>query len=473
MATDRPVLIFVHGTGDTMADLAPAGDLLAGEQVVPLKWWQIGSEFEGWLRSRLGTRGGAPLSEGAFLEFSWSGRNSERAREEAAKKLSTLSGELAESGCGLHYLAHSHGGNVVRRALELGARGKRPFIGSVRSVTAFGTPFFHYTISALMTPFLISAIALGPMLLIIGLLFRRLTLGLSEDMQTVVIYAALLMAGMALSTLFTFLTNAARLARYLPSSLRKFRDEIDFINFLTRRDEAISLLMSLNDHIVLMRRRIIGDEFHASPLGCGIQLSMLAIFLGVTVAIWSDSSEIALALVESRSSLDAFAIRGVISLVVGGLAAFFIGGILTLVIVLPLRAAGAFMDMMITARLKRIAFGSDAGNGLSSVDTCPWPGFEHVVRHVPAELEEQIERHIASNTTGLWGRLRLGLAPTTPLIQQDFPSVVAEALTWDELSHTVYYRVESFAELIANRLHATGDWTLAGPSHPGSAGSIR
>lgn len=472
MTAGHAVLILVHGTGDMTAELPSDVDPLGADAPAPLKWWQEGSEFAVWLRSRLATGDGAPLSSDGFFEFRWSGRNSEKAREEAAKKLAAISGELAESGRQLHYLAHSHGGNVVRRALELGVRSNRSFIGNVRSVTAFGTPFFHYTMSALLTPFVLSGIVSTLLLLLIALLYRRLEQTPSVDVKPVLLFTGLLLGGMALSTLFAFLRNAARLARHRRGSLGRVGDRVDFVNFLTRRDEAISLLMSFNDTIVLMRRRVIGDEFHSSPLGCGIQLSTLVSFVAVTLGIWTDSGGTAEELLRSSSSLDAWAIRGLISLVVGALAALFIAGVLTLSIVLPLSLAAAVMDRMITARLKGIAFGADAGNGISSVSTCPWPGFDHVARHVPEALEEEIENHIASNTSGLWGRVRTGLAPGVPLIEQDISSVVAEALSWDELSHTVYYRVESFAELIARRLHETGDWTYLGRPLSREVGSL-
>lgn len=58
---------------------------------------------------------------GTDVTFEWSGDNTHEAREEGAKKLCELLGRMrrADPQARIHLIAHSHGGNVVLRAIEL------------------------------------------------------------------------------------------------------------------------------------------------------------------------------------------------------------------------------------------------------------------------------------------------------------------------------------------------------------------
>jgi hypothetical protein len=90
-----------------------------------VKWYESGGAFAKKLARRLE---GSPLAGAVWrrccgngCNFSWSGDNTHDARLEAAEKLSaTLLGiRVADPKARIHLVAHSHGGNIVLKALEL------------------------------------------------------------------------------------------------------------------------------------------------------------------------------------------------------------------------------------------------------------------------------------------------------------------------------------------------------------------
>lgn len=134
-------IVLIHGTA--AADIADRGS----------RWWQLESEFQTSLRSRLvGFSFGKP--------FHWSGANLENGRDEAAlvllERLRKLDGKV-----GYHLIAHSHGGSVLWRCLVASAeQGKR--LEGLRSWTTIGTPFITFrSIPTSIWLFMSSLIALA------------------------------------------------------------------------------------------------------------------------------------------------------------------------------------------------------------------------------------------------------------------------------------------------------------------------
>ncbi len=87
--------------------------------------------------------------------FRWSGRNSERSRRLAARKLLTCLRWYDEQGLDYHVVAHSHGGSVLWEGLQLAVDGAQAAGDSegqplthLKSWTTVGTPFFHHVPSS-------------------------------------------------------------------------------------------------------------------------------------------------------------------------------------------------------------------------------------------------------------------------------------------------------------------------------------
>ena len=79
-------------------------------------WYDIDSEFISNLTSSLGAKG----FNASFTEFQWSGANSILHRWRAASKLAEFLRSRAQQNCLPHtILAHSHGGNVALKAIDL------------------------------------------------------------------------------------------------------------------------------------------------------------------------------------------------------------------------------------------------------------------------------------------------------------------------------------------------------------------
>lgn len=116
----------VHGTGDREA--GPPGNP---------KWWESNSNFFLELKRDCNQRGLDLVHD----YFTWTGKNSERARQKAAKELALKIRATSHAYKNVHIVGHSHAGNIIEVALEayeLTAKKNIP----VQSVTSVGTPFF-------------------------------------------------------------------------------------------------------------------------------------------------------------------------------------------------------------------------------------------------------------------------------------------------------------------------------------------
>ncbi|MEM6536247.1 MAG: hypothetical protein AAF668_00805 [Pseudomonadota bacterium] len=100
------------------------------------QWWQLGSEFQTKLDSKI-------ADSVSFEPFHWSGANSERDRREAGRKLATYLQKQDEK---VIVMGHSHGGSVALHALFLLARNSpRKAYDSLRSLVTIGTPMIRYS----------------------------------------------------------------------------------------------------------------------------------------------------------------------------------------------------------------------------------------------------------------------------------------------------------------------------------------
>lgn len=141
------------------------------------KWWEAHSAFSSAVAERLGRHS----VDFKFIEFAWSGANSDRARTAAAVALAKTLKKLTLDGCdNLHIVAHSHGGNVVEEAIArlnrfslvdwMRRRSIRP---QIRTVVSVGTPFFKTSIP------LIRRISIGGLLLAVPGIFTFALAGIN------------------------------------------------------------------------------------------------------------------------------------------------------------------------------------------------------------------------------------------------------------------------------------------------------
>lgn len=98
------------------------------------RWFEDGSAFQRLLISDLAKQG----IEADVTHFPWSGKNSIFARESAAIELAGKLGHDQSEGTHQLMVAHSHGGNMVARALyHLAADARQPLL------VTLGTPFME------------------------------------------------------------------------------------------------------------------------------------------------------------------------------------------------------------------------------------------------------------------------------------------------------------------------------------------
>ena len=468
----EPILLFVHGTGDgpeiddhNTFDLLHSGldwsvveDFLGDEGRETRdrweggdRWWQTDGRLSARLNARLVSSGGAALTQpGMVHRFLWGGENDEARRDAAAYNLGQDLDRLAGHGRRIHVLAHSHGGNVVRRALELQAD-KPATLKSIVSITCFGAPFFRYALIPSVVSFLVNLgllIAAGLFFLVVRKIPESLRIWLILPLFLFIVISG----GRFLRAMFEVFMETRR-------GRRVQAEDIAWRNYCSARDEAISLLSSFNARIPLMRSAAGGGR----P---GVTIFQILVFAGVLVALYMISGAIRLWAEEliglppdtgpgfSLQAVEAFGISLLSFALAAGATAAAIAAYLALK-----RLGLTFVDHLVTQRLRALAYGDERGV-LTGVGTCPWPGEDHVTAALPAEVEAAIEAHIEATTAGLWAKLRAGLAPGRPLIAQNIGQIVMDTLTWDELAHTVYGRVDAFIDMLAGDLVATGDWRL-------------
>lgn len=126
-------IVTVHGTFAHLGAPGKGADPVPADQ---LQWWQAGSPFERHLRKLVKAEEG----DLDYVEFVWSGNNSEKERREAGTRLLALLRDLDAKGEKYVVVAHSHGGSVISRALvESVAKGKK--LHGLQKWITIGTPF--------------------------------------------------------------------------------------------------------------------------------------------------------------------------------------------------------------------------------------------------------------------------------------------------------------------------------------------
>lgn len=231
------VVLLIHGTGGSPEDEGP-------------RWWQKGSAFSLALASTLSPE----IESGPEIDrvFHWTGRNSERDRRDAGKKL--LHELIKLQGRNCHLVGHSHGGSAIFHALVEAER-CNVTLDCVRSICTVGTPFltFQPKLSALLAAIPVVAACLA---LIFGygmsanLVMTALSLGDAVPSWVLLLYggsivlvAALFLYGVWRLASFAWATWRWSMDRARAgAALDRYKDRWRVLS--SSEDEAISGLMS-------------------------------------------------------------------------------------------------------------------------------------------------------------------------------------------------------------------------------------
>lgn len=142
----------------TAAILLIHGTFAAAEQSEGVRWWQSRSQFWDWLNRELA---GVAVCRDVFH---WSGRNRERDRREAGRKLLDQIRGYERQSIPYYLIGHSHGGSVIWSALRDAALAGEA-LPRLRGWVTVGTPFLSYRVKWGDILFLVPLIAAGLALL--------------------------------------------------------------------------------------------------------------------------------------------------------------------------------------------------------------------------------------------------------------------------------------------------------------------
>jgi len=445
---DTPLLVLIHGTGPQEhcadgADLEPVnfgidpkrnwdqGDL----------WWQSDSSLCRRLAERIRTKDGHSLTEaGLVFRLKWDGQNQETARDAAADVFESVFERYGPRR--IHVIAHSHGGNVVRTAIEQLARRKLD-ITRIGSVVSMGTPFFEYARSAWLTSVVTRAALAGLFLWLNYLLVSAHEAAggfTAVGPREWVLFPAAMVCSL-LTIVMAYLLIKRLLDR--PRKGRKTGPPIRWLNLCSQSDEAIQLLASLNKSIRMLSRSA-GER---PPRGLAIFLLFVA--LGLSLTVLSVAIHYFGLPVSEEDSIVAVACLAL------GYALY---RLLLIIRQWLLTGTTTLLDSVIIRRLRAIAFGDNDGDGIKAVRKFPWDGYDKAYVELSDDMEAEIEARISAATTGMWAKIRKAIKPDASFLDTNFGYLIDEVLTGDELAHTIYYRIDGFVDLIADQLVLSEDY---------------
>lgn len=423
---DRPVAILVHGTNDGCE----------GQQVDPARWYSSNSHLVQMLKT--------PDPNGNFVDvevFRWSGANLESQRAHWAGELRRKI--KAHGSRPMIIIAHSHGGNVVRRAMAA------QHFPSVRMVVAIGTPFFHYdSVQRFWN--------LAPQLLLALLLAVPGVLGLAYCLERIqqasivelVIVAALSLAGLAIACLIALMTALQILTIFEDDdSPPQNHDQTRWFNVCSKNDEAFLLLNFVAGRMTFGQRSDGRELFRPYIFGTA-SAAMVAVLAAIAFAnlplrqqgIWLDSSSTALEIAFVSAAIAALV------LLMFALGAVIYGLLRKVSVGLRLTGVSA-LEEIAAKQVRKAAFGDDDGFCIAGVSLHPW---NRVGEELPLSkaIHDELEAQASASSADAISQLRRLLSEaksvTTPRRWDRF----LEVLTWNELVHTLYLKTPSACLLI-------------------------
>ncbi|MEZ5995235.1 MAG: hypothetical protein R3C25_05730 [Hyphomonadaceae bacterium] len=455
------LIVTVHGTND------------GADADVGSKWWQLGSPF---IKELVRFWPG----ETEIRPFHWSGANSERARAAAAKAFVQFLKTEAQGREDVFIIGHSHGGNVIARAVRNGIPG-RPERYTIATV---GAPFLSSGTSdqrrwgenAFWS--VINNVVLWPVAGTLGALpFALLASRFAPwapAWAVAVAGFAFGLAGLAgLRVVFAKLRSALiarRAKRYAdPDILFRRRLAVIYHN----EDEAISLLS-----------RALLERGPVAPEGFAMRFLAPALFAALVVAAvayvpysaprqlfegsWNGPAVVAVTLALAGVLLLAFH-SALLSPVRRGVQMALTAALSPLLDKVSRRS----LDGVFHQILRSSIFGADAdGESVTRVSA----NLDESWRWAPLQQphHDALIRHCEPHVINAWERFRSGFAlsranmETAPPGESSALTNLNFAPTWRELLHTSYFDVPELQKLIIYALVERARGDLRAQVHFGS-----
>jgi len=459
-----PIVISVHGTGDTGVD---TGD----------RWWQRGSEFGDDLKTYVEGENGEPVE---FQPFIWDGKNSEASRRGAGSALlQRFSGmEAGSEPTPYCVIGHSHGGSVLAHALFEATVGATALPRLTRWVTV-GTPFIETVkkpslfarLNLVGRAAYLTAIAfvVPPMLY---LLFHfEWSPDFAEEFTRTLLQYGLPFAALLAVTAWL---DRTKYRRYDPGLLNEARVRFDaaWLALNHRNDEAVQGLASI-EHVegkIFDRRLLVGPiQF----------LTLLAFPLLIAGAELGKQSDLAYAFPILQSPV-IVAFRDAISspydwladisnlddsarwtagyfiqeiLFIGSVPAIlvFVMALATLTIIyLPALGISSIatrrLDPITWRQIRQTAMGNDTLGELAvrATDVPAWTTTPF--SPLPNDIADGLSLHANEAASVALAKFRSELN-SLATGAKSHESFVAEYITWNELVHTAYFRDALFRKL--------------------------
>jgi hypothetical protein len=413
-----------------------------------LRWWEYGGDFQNTLRAH-------PFSNPGRLRvahFSWSGDNSEAARDSAADLLADELRVLRAANWTVFVVAHSHGANVVRMAIRRLQARDLP-----RCVFAVGAPFFVYNRRAQLERLSVGLV-LSSVLVVTGVWLCYAALS-RVALEMVPIAAALssfpvtvgsvamTLGGFGILGFIASTIAGARARKRLGHSLR-------WVLVHTELDEALSMLFRLSGPVFqtgAFDDFIKRHKFPRHPLarGSAICLVVIVVLQALSWALssveWAETPLVFMVLILVLSALLTTAL------------AWGVSGILGEWILRGYRWLRfkwlQIQDKHIGAFVRSRTYGDDFGAGIVSVHSEPDEGT--VVRpDIPQECIDELELLSAHAVRETWAKLRARLGQDRAARRITPLSDLKEAVSWQELDHTLYFKSAKFRAFLKDLIAA-------------------
>jgi hypothetical protein len=336
---------------------------------------------------------------------------------------------------------------VVRAGIEALVR-EGADLNRLGAIISLGTPFFAYAVRRLRVRAIIEILAAAAMAaLTIGAIRFFIEQGQFEA-KPLWAWTLVAWAGFAgLCAIFLFLDAISLFRKPLRGSTSTLNRKISWTNLCSRTDEAIQLLRSFDRRIRLFGRP---RKIEGGLIWAAIVFGMFVTVMTVS-ALWLRST--------GWDSKVADGLAAIVSL----LAVMVLYRIMRFTRNHLILGGSHLLDGLLTARLRQLAYGEDEPCGMTGVSMIPWA--DHPESHVALSgpIETEMEQWIARSTAGMWSRTRQAIRPDASFLEADFRHLIEQVLTGDELSHTVYYRIASLIDVVADLLVDTGDYVRVTP----------
>jgi hypothetical protein len=453
IASGKPVIIAVHGTGDGSHEA----------RLVPTRprWWQIGSKFSVDVSNQVFS------GEATWLPFHWHGANSDTKRHEGAKGFAQLCGALSDRKIPYVVIGHSHGGNVIERAFRIYSAN----VGKVRfckAIVTLGAPYFK-TKAKLGWLFQHASKLFGALVALVSIIFLIISFFIVADMipgffELIIIIFFMVISGV----LFIYLLNGVVETVHYNFLNKKNLQNISFhwnsMHYF--KDEVINLLpIAANPEIKFSSKLAEENLFLRTGLSIGrllnIIMSLLASSIVTIILYYLIHDTLALYEISNiKPCLDGMAFLGLmifaillpsLSLVITYLTIILISFVLNPVLSSLFAGAVAnFKDGFVKNTLRNLAYGEDHDFKLLGIS--PTPQHFHTRLDV---IETDYSEQVSNENFSQFKHKAYGLMSSVSeaAAYADTEALVANLMR--AIYHNAYFQDDEVISLVCERINAT------------------